>query len=316
MDVDLKALIGKLNPVCRKGLEGAAALCVSQTHYNVEVEHLLLKLLEVPDSDLQRLLRYYEVRTADVTKDLTQAMDKFKRGNSRTPTLSPHILELFREAWTISSLQLGTPEVRTGAMLLALFQREALRVVVLESAPALLRIPGGSLREDAPKIIKGSSEDASPGGGTAAAAHMGAPSTETARPGSDSSALGQFTVDLTARARAGEIDPIRGRYREIRQIIDILMRRRQNNPILTGEAGVGKTAVVEGFALRVANEDVPPSLLNVSVRMLDLGLLQAGAGVRGEFEQRLKNVITEVKGSAQPIIVFIDEAHTMVGAGG
>ncbi len=317
MTNDLKTLIAKLNPVCKKSMESAAALCVSQTHFNVEIEHLITKLLDTPDSDtdIQRILRYYQLQAADVLRDLTKSMEGFKRGNSRTPALSPHILELFREAWTLSSLHLGVSAVRTGALLLALFQHETLRGVVVEAAPTLLRIPGGSLREDIVDIIRGSSEDGLSPASLPGTTTLRDVKSNTTRVQSSTPALDVYTIDLTERARANQIDPIRGRDGEIRQIIDILMRRRQNNPILTGEAGVGKTAVVEGFALRIAQGDVPPALASVSVRVLDLGLLQAGAGMKGEFEERLKTVITEVKGSPQPTILFIDEAHTLIGAG-
>jgi type VI secretion system protein VasG len=314
MQFDLKALIDLLNPVCRKALEAAAGLCVSQTNYNVEIEHVLLKLLELPDTDVQRLLRYYEVPTATVMAELTRAMEQLPRGNCRTPTLSPHIPHWLQEAWLLASLHLGASRVRSGAVLMALLEHDSLRGVLLESAPTLFQMPREALRQDIRDLLRGTGEDVVPVAPTGDIARASA----TAPGGSASKtpALDQYTIDLTARARAGLIDPVQGRDVEIRQTIDILTRRRQNNPILTGEAGVGKTAVVEGFALRVTKGNVPPSLGNISVRVLDLGLLQAGAGVRGEFENRLKAVIPEVKSSPQPIILFIDEAHTMIGAGG
>jgi type VI secretion system protein VasG len=308
--MDLKTLISKLSQPCRKALESAAQLCVSQTHFNVEVEHFLLKLLESADTDFARILRYYDVDVADVTRQLTSAMDKFKRGNNRTPVLSPQVPHMIQEAWVVCSLHLGYNFVRSGGIAQALLDNEALRGVILESAPVLLKLPREKMRDDMAELIRGSSEDAAPG-------TVGAPA--PGRPGasadSKTPALDQYTQDLTAEARAGKIDPVQARDFEIRQIIDILTRRRQNNPILTGDAGVGKTAVVEGFALRVAKGDVPPALQTISVRMLDLGLLQAGAGVRGEFENRLKSVIAEVKASPYPIILFIDEAHTLIGSG-
>lgn len=314
MQFDVKALINTLDPTCRKALEAAAGLCVSQTNYNVEVEHLLLKLLELPDTDVQQLLRYYEIPTTPLHRELTQSMEQLKRGNSRTPTLSPHIPHLLQEAWLLSSLHLGVNQVRSGALLMALLEHESLRGVLLESAPTLLQISRERLRQEIRDLIQGSGED---GIQAAPAADTPSPAPAAAgRTASKTPALDQYTIDLTARARAGLIDPVQGRDFEIRQIIDILTRRRQNNPILTGEAGVGKTAVVEGFALRIAKGDVPLALHNVSLRVLDLGLLQAGAGVRGEFENRLKAVIAEVKSAPQPIILFIDEAHTIIGAGG
>ncbi|MBM3600107.1 MAG: type VI secretion system ATPase TssH [Alphaproteobacteria bacterium] len=314
MGLETRTLIGKLNQTCRKALEGAAELCVGQSHFNVEVEHLLIKLLDVADSDMARILRQYDIDADGLRRDLMAALDRMKRGNTRTPALSPHILTLLQEAWVIASLEMGDQAVRSGTIVAALAGLESLRGLVLESCPTLLRVPRDRLRQDMPELRHGSADDAGPAARPLAPAPAGAPS----RPGQPSKTpnLDQYTIDLSAEARAGKIDPIQGRDAEIRQIVDILTRRRQNNPILTGEAGVGKTAVVEGFALRVARGDVPPGLREVSVRTLDLGLLQAGAGIKGEFENRLKSVIAEVKASPKPIILFIDEAHTMIGAGG
>ena len=310
--MDIKSLISKLSQPCRKALETAAQLSVAQTHFAVEIEHFLIKLLESADTDFLRLLRYYDIDASDVTRELTQAADKFKRGNNRTPVLSPHLPLMLQEAWVVSSLHLGSAHIRSGGIAQALLDNDALRGMIMESAPSLLKLPREKMREDMPELVRGSSDDRGSGltSDSAQAAQAGRSSSDSKTP-----ALDQYTQDLTAQARAGEIDPVQGRDSEIRQIIDILTRRRQNNPILTGDAGVGKTAVVEGFALRVAKGDVPPVLQHIAVRMLDLGLLQAGAGVRGEFENRLKSVIAEVKASPFPIIMFIDEAHTMIGAG-
>lgn len=317
MNTELKALIGKLNPVCRKALEEAAGLCVSQTHYNVEIEHFLLKMMDSPESDLHRLLRYYEVDPSIFKGELTDAMNRLKRGNNRTPALSPHIPRLLQEAWVFSSLHFGGGQIRGGALFLALLDHDYLRGIILESAEELRKIPRQSLRENIRELINGSMEDENGASAPLQQAQEKSPSPAFVRRGpTKTPALDQYTIDLTGRAEAGEIDPVTGRDFEIRQVIDILTRRRQNNPILTGEAGVGKTAVVEGFALRIVRGDVPPPLRNISLRVLDLGLLQAGAGVKGEFENRLKSVISEVKASARPIIIFIDEAHTMIGAGG
>jgi type VI secretion system protein VasG len=310
MSVNLKSLIGKLNDTSRSALEAAAGLCLTRTHYDVDVEHLFLKLSDVPDTDLQRLLRHYEIDTARLSRDLTRALDRFKTGNARTPALSPRIPRLIAEAWTIASIDFGAPQVRSGHLLLALLENEDLARLARESSEVFQKISVEELHRHLPDLVAGSSEDK--------AQAQTAP--EAARPAvagvSQTPALDQYTIDLTGRARQGDIDPVLGRDFEIRQLVDILTRRRQNNPILTGEAGVGKTAVVEGLALRIVAGDVPPPLLNVSLRGLDLGLLQAGAGVRGEFENRLKSVIAEVKAAPQPIILFIDEAHTMIGAGG
>jgi type VI secretion system protein VasG len=310
MSVNLKSLVGKLNDTCRSALEAAAGLCLTRTHYDVDIEHLFLKLSDMPDTDLQRLLRHYEIELARLSRDLTRALDRFKTGNARTPALSPRIPRLIGDAWTIASIDFGASQIRSGHLLLALFENEELARLARESSDVFQKISVEELHKHLPDLVAGSAED------TADA--QTAP--ETGQPGvagvSKTPALDQYTIDLTARARQGGIDPVLGRDFEIRQLVDILTRRRQNNPILTGEAGVGKTAVVEGLALRIVAGDVPPPLRNVSLRVLDLGLLQAGAGVRGEFENRLKSVIAEVKAAPQPIILFIDEAHTMIGAGG
>ena len=309
MSSELRTLIGKLNPVVKRALETAAALCVAQTHYNVEVEHLLLRLLDVPGNDVAPIFRYYAVDAGDVSRQLTAALDRFDRGNSRTPAMSPQILRLLREGWVISTLHLEATAIRSGALLFALYDDDALRTTILESCPVLAKISRDSLRETLRELIRDSSEEtASPAGEPARAAADKRPVATTA--------LDKYTIDLTAEARAGKIDPIRSRDAEIRQVIDILTRRRQNNPILVGDAGVGKTAVAEGFALRIVAGAVPEPLRDISLRILDLGLLQAGAGVKGEFEERLESVIAEVKAAAKPVILFIDEAHTLIGAGG
>ena len=299
---ELHVIVGKLDGVCRSAFEAAVALCVSQTHYNVEIEHLLLKLLDVANSDVPLILDSYNIATSDVIAQLERSIEGFARGNGRTPSLSPHLTHMLREAWLHASLTLQSPYIRSAAMLLAIVDDERLRATMLEPVSALSRIPRESLRESAAARVKSSIEQAAPG------EHAPAQS-------SASTALERFTVDLTAEARAGRIDPIRGRDTEIRQVLDILARRRQNNPILVGDAGVGKTAVVEGLALRIVAGDAPPSLRDIALRALDLGLLQAGAGVKGEFEQRLEDVIAEVKGSEQKVILFIDEAHMLIGAG-
>ena len=315
MKVNLKALIGRLNDPCRSALEGAAGLCLSRTNYDVEIEHLLLKLMEAADSDLARILRQYEIDPSRLSKDITRALDRLKTGNSRTPALSPRIPQLVEDAWLLASVDFGASKIRSGHLVLALLANEDLSRLAREVSKEFANVSVESLRKNLADITAGTAEDK-------AAVALGAPSTgagvagESAATPGKTQALDQYTVDLTAKARKGAIDPVLGRDFEIRQVIDILTRRRQNNPIMTGEAGVGKTAVVEGFALRIAKGDVPEPLKNVSVRTLDLGLLQAGAGVKGEFENRLKSVIDEVKASAQPIILFIDEAHTMIGAGG
>jgi type VI secretion system protein VasG len=311
MNVNLKSLVGRLNSTCRGALEGAAGLCLSRTNYDVEIEHLLAKLLEIENTDFQKILRHYECSIDRLTRDVNAALNRLKTGNSRTPGLSEHLPRWFEQAWLLASVEYAEARIRSSHLLLALLANENLARIARDISRELNNISIESLRSNLPQIIAGSREEKE-------SATISEAKSTTASSASSSSgkALDQYTEDLTQKAREGKIDPIRGRDFEIRQIVDILMRRRQNNPILTGEAGVGKTAVVEGFALRVAHGDVPEPLRNVSVRALDLGLLQAGAGIKGEFESRLKNVIDEVKSSPQPIILFIDEAHTLIGAGG
>ncbi|RMG02076.1 MAG: type VI secretion system ATPase TssH [Acidobacteria bacterium] len=310
MNVNLKSLVSRLNSTCRGALEGAAGLCLSRTNYDVEIEHLLAKLLEIENTDFQKILRHYECSIDRLTRDVNAALNRLKTGNSRTPGLSEHLPRWFEQAWLLASVEYAEARIRSSHLLLALLANENLARIARDISRELNNISIESLRSNLPQIIGGSREEKE------SAAFYDTASTTGSSASSSSKALDQYTEDLTQKAREGKIDPIRGRDFEIRQIVDILMRRRQNNPILTGEAGVGKTAVVEGFALRVAHGDVPEPLRNVSVRALDLGLLQAGAGIKGEFENRLKNVIDEVKSSPQPIILFIDEAHTLIGAGG
>jgi type VI secretion system protein VasG len=311
--VDLKSLVGRLNDQCRRSLEAAAGLTLSRSNFNVEIEHWLMKLLEAPDTDLLAILRQYEIEPSRLATEMTRVLDRLKTGNTRAPALSPHVVQLAREAWMLASLDYGAARVRSGHLLCALLSEESLAPLAREASAQLARIAPEQLRRELPKITAGTAEAA---GAEAIASEAAGEVASGGGPRPGTAALDQFTIDLTQRAREGKIDPVLGRDPEIRQVIDILTRRRQNNPILTGEAGVGKTAVVEGFALRIAAGDVPPALKNVVLRTLDLGLLQAGAGVKGEFENRLKSVIEEVKSSPQPIIMFIDEAHTLIGAGG
>ncbi|WIM12892.1 type VI secretion system ATPase TssH [Enhydrobacter sp.] len=312
--IELKPLIGRLNDVCRRALEAAAGITSLRTHYNVEIEHLLIGLLDRPDTDIAAILRKWEIEPARLLADLNRSLDRLKTGNARAPALSPDIVDIVKEAWLLASVEQGASRVRSGHLLWALLADEMLARRARESSAHLARIPPDALKADYLALCANTAEAAqatSQAVGSEAAATGGG----EARPGG-SAALDQFTIDLTAQARGGKIDPIVGRDFEIRQMVDILTRRRQNNPILTGEAGVGKTAVVEGLALRIAEGDVPPALRDVTLRTLDLGLLQAGAGVKGEFENRLKSVIEETRASAKPIVLFIDEAHTLIGAGG
>jgi type VI secretion system protein VasG len=315
MSVNLRALISKLNPATRGAIDSAAGLCLSRTHYDVEVEHFLVKLLDNTDSDFAFIVKHYALDRSRLASDLAKSLDHLKTGNARTPAISPHVLRMLTEAWTLGSIDYGATQVRTGHTILALLADDDLARMVKEISREFTKIPVESLRKDLPAVTSSSAEEAQ----AARAAASGAPADAAGgprTPGGKSPNLDAYTVNLTERAKQGKIDQVLGRDFEIRQVIDILLRRRQNNPILVGEAGVGKTAVIEGFALRIANDDVPAVLRNVTLRTLDLALLQAGAGVKGEFENRLKGLIDEVKNSPTPIILFIDEAHTMIGAGG
>ena len=309
--LDLRSLIGRLNDTCRKALESAAGLCLSNTHYEVEVEHFLLKLLENTDTDLQKVLRHYGIDEAHVVRDLSVAIEDFKTGNARTPALSPAIAKMVEQAWLHASVEFHSSAARSGHVLLALLSDTESARSLIDSSNEFEKVNSDELRDHFTDLTAGSQEERDDVDYPAPRSNIEPP---LSMKGSKS--LDRFTINLTERARQGQVDPVLGRDFEIRQMVDILIRRRQNNPILTGEAGVGKTAVVEGFALRIADGDVPPPLQGVAIHTLDLGLLQAGAGIKGEFEQRLKSVIDEVKASPVPIILFIDEAHTLIGAGG
>jgi type VI secretion system protein VasG len=311
----LKTLVNKLNPICKRALEAAAGLCLSRSNYNIEIEHYLLKLIEVADGDVPRILKQFEINQGVTVRELTKSLDRLKTGNARAPEISADIVEWLRETWVMTSLNFQSARIRSGHLLTALLSHANLARRLLDDCPSLKNIKVEQLIANIATLLRETGEEQydvaeTASGVPSATAPGGAPV------GGKTPALDQYTMNLTERAKKGEIDPVIGRDFEIRQVIDILTRRRQNNPILTGEAGVGKTAVVEGFALQIVAGDVPPPLKNVAVRTLDLGLLQAGAGVKGEFENRLKQVIQEVKSSPQPIILFIDEAHTMIGAGG
>lgn len=303
--VDIKSLLSLLNPYCTRSLEGAAGLCVSRTHYEVTVEHLIAKLLEEPQADLCLILRHFDLDAGRVRKAVDQTIEELRTGNAGKPVFSPLLLEWFQEAYLLASVDLGETRIRSGALLLA-FLTKPTQLASGRYVDLLRSIGREALLAQFGNIVKGSIEHPAPGE---------KPSGET-RVAGDGTALARFCTDFTQKAAAGEIDPVFGRDREIYQMIDILARRRKNNPIVVGEAGVGKTAVVEGLALRIVEGDVPDLLKGVSILGLDMGLLQAGAGVKGEFENRLKSVINEVKASAKPIILFIDEAHTLIGAGG
>jgi type VI secretion system protein VasG len=315
MSNSLKTLISKLNDTCRRAAERAAGLCMARGNYEVDLEHLLLALLENEGSDLSRILHRCAVSASGVERELNTEIDRFKTGNTRTPVFSAHIPRLFEQAWLIASLDARLPRIRSGHLLLALLTAPELAQLASRGSRLLAGLPVAELRHRFDDLTAGSAEAVEPVGAVAPPEHSD-PLIAAQPAAARSPALDQFTTHLTQRARDGKLDPVIGRDGEIRQLIDILLRRRQNNPILTGEAGVGKTAVVEGLALRIAAGDVPESLVAVELHVLDMGLLQAGASVKGEFENRLKNVIDEVRQSPRPIILFIDEAHTLIGAGG
>jgi type VI secretion system protein VasG len=310
--VDLRSLLQKLNPTCTRALEGAAGMCVSRGHYEVQIEHVMLRLLEDRESDLAQIFPHFDVVPARVIGAAETALERLKTGASGKPVFSPTLITWLEESFLLGAVDLGQARIRSGSLLLDLVLRRG-RTAIEDHTDELDKIRGDELKRDFARIVSGSAED------QLAAAQAEATPT---RPGAAAAAaageeaLSRFTEDFTAKARAGRIDPIVGRDHEIRQMIDVLSRRRKNNPIIVGEAGVGKTAVVEGFAARVAEGDVPKSLQGVRVLNLDMGLLQAGASMKGEFENRLKNVIKEVQAAATPTILFIDEAHTMIGAGG
>jgi type VI secretion system protein VasG len=322
MDINLKTLIGKLNDTTRAAATRAAGICVGFGQYEVDIEHLFLALLEQPDSDFVVAAGQSGISLAAFETDMRREVERLPGGSTRTPVFSRHLPVLFEHAWLIASLGSAAPgreqRIRSGHLLLALLTEPGLAQLAHRASDCFGDFPLDRLKHDFDQLTRGSAEapagmdDAAPraaaGGDPVGELHAIAPGRTPA--------LDQYTSCLTARAREGKVDPVIGRDPEIRQVIDILMRRRQNNPILTGEAGVGKTAVVEGLALRIAAGDVPDVLRGVEIHTLDMGLLQAGASVKGEFENRLKNVIGEVGKSLHPIILFIDEAHTMIGAGG
>lgn len=304
---DFKKLLQKLDDHTTRALEAAAGFTITRTHYEVCVEHLLLKLLEDGSGDIPRILAHFGVESGRFWEALTKRLEGFRSGNTGRPTFSPILLQLVESAWIAGSVHHDLMQIRSGHLLEALLDSEGLRLE--EYVDVLSPVKPDELRKDFLSIVAGSAEDVT--------SKIAAAKRDLEMPKREGqSALELYTTDITGNAREGRIDPVFGRDKEIRQIIDILSRRRKNNPILVGEAGVGKTAVVEGLALRIVQGDVPSSLAGVDIRGLDLGLLQAGAGVKGEFENRLKSVITQVKESAKPIILFIDEAHTLIGAGG
>jgi type VI secretion system protein VasG len=320
-DISRVALFGKLNSLAYKSIESATVFCKLRGNPYVELVHWFHQILQQSNSDIACIVRAFNLDSGRLAQNFTEALDRLPRGATSISDLSAHIEDATERAWVWSTLKFGAAQIRSGHLLLAILKNPSLKNVLAGSSREFDKVQPDRLAEDFEKIVAGSPE------GALAATDGSQLSQQGATPGEVSGALPpaqlgkqealqRFTVDLTEQARQGKIDPVVGRDEEIRQIVDILMRRRQNNPILTGEAGVGKTAVVEGFARRIAAGDVPPSLKDVSLRALDVGLLQAGASMKGEFEQRLRQVIDEVQASARPVVLFIDEVHTLVGAGG
>jgi type VI secretion system protein VasG len=318
-EIKRSILFGKLNPIAYKAVESATIFCKMRGNPYVELVHWLNQIFQLADSDLHRIIKHFGLNTSRLATDLTAALDRLPRGATSISDFSPHLEEAVQQGWVFGSLLFGENRVRTGHVVVAMLKSPSLRNIFLNLSGEYSNIKAETLSDGFAKITAGSPEESLGAADQAGAGGVAPGETSGAMAPAGmgkQEALGKFSVDLTDKARKGEIDPILGRDEEIRQIVDILMRRRQNNPILTGEAGVGKTAVVEGFALRIAAGDVPPALKEVSLRTLDLGLLQAGASMKGEFENRLRQVIDEVQASPKPIILFIDEAHTLIGAGG
>ena len=319
-EISRTALFGKLNNLAYKGVESATVFCKMRGNPYVELTHWLHQILQLQDSDLHRIIKHFGLNASHVARDFTDSLDCLPAGSTAISDFSSHVEEAVEQGWLYASLKYGSNQVRTGHLIVGIIKTIALRNTLHTISSEFKKINSDTLLDEFNTIVSGSPEDAMHAQDGSALAGNAAPGESSgaippAQMGKQA-ALQQFSVDITEAARNGEIDPIVGRDDEIRQIIDILMRRRQNNPILTGEAGVGKTAVVEGFALRIAAGDVPEPLQDVSIRTLDLGLLQAGASMKGEFENRLRQVIEEVQASEKPIILFIDEAHTLIGAGG
>ena len=319
-EISRVALFGKLNELGYKAVEGATVFCKMRGNPYVELVHWFAQLLQVNESDLQKIIQHFNIDQGRLAADMTAALDALPRGASSISDLSPHLEDATERAWVYGSLLYNASQVRTGHLIIGILKTRELKNILLGISAEFAAIKVDELTEDFDSITDGSPEErmrpqdgSATGGGAAPGEASGAMA--PASMGKEE-ALAQFCTDMTEQAREGEIDPIVGRDEEIRQIVDVLMRRRQNNPILTGEAGVGKTAVVEGFALRIARGDVPPALKEARLLALDVGLLQAGASMKGEFENRLRAVIDEVQASTVPIIMFIDETHTLVGAGG
>ncbi|MFM0363480.1 type VI secretion system ATPase TssH [Paraburkholderia sediminicola] len=305
-NISRAVMFGKLDTLSFRAMESATTFCRLRGNPYVELVHWLHQLLQLPDSDLHRVIRHFGVEIAVLAHDLTDALDRLPRGSTSITDISSQLEEAVERGWVYGSLLFDAQKVRSAHVLVGALQTPALRNALRGISREFDRVKQDELADDFARVLDGSPE---------AALEPVVTRPQNTPPGTQV-ALQRFTIDLTEEARAGKLDPIVGRDDEIRQVIDILMRRRQNNPLLTGEAGVGKTAVVEGLAHRIVAGDVPPALRDVTLRTLDVALLQAGAGVKGEFEARLRQVLEEVQSAERAVILFIDEAHTLIGAGG
>jgi type VI secretion system protein VasG len=316
-EISRSSLFGKLNSLAYKAIEGATVFCKLRGNPYVELVHWIQQILQTQDTDLHRIVRHFELDPSRLAKDVTDALDRLPRGATSISDLSAHVENAVERGWVYATLMFGEPRVRTGHLVVGMMKTPSLRNALMAISKQFEKIKPDTLTDDFAKIVSGSPEDrlGASDGSSMAGPGEASDAMAPAQMGKQE-ALKRFATNLTERALKGDIDPVSGRDEEIRQVVDILMRRRQNNPILTGEAGVGKTAVVEGFAIRLARGDVPPPLKDVSLYTLDIGLLQAGASMKGEFENRLRQVIDEVQASPKPIILFVDEAHTLIGAGG
>jgi type VI secretion system protein VasG len=315
-EISRTTLFGKLNTLAFKAIEGATTFCKLRGNPYVELVHWVQQILNTNDSDWHRIIRHFDVNASRLAKDITDALDRLPRGATSIQDFSPHVENAVERGWVYATLMFGDSRVRTGHLMVGILHTPTLRNTLLGISRQFEQVKLERLSDEFNKIVAGSPEDNLSANDGSSLAAPGEASGAMSPAAGKQEALRRYATDLTEKARKGEIDPVSGRDEEIRQIVDILMRRRQNNPILTGEAGVGKTAVVEGFAIRLARGDVPPALKDVSLLVLDIGLLQAGASMKGEFENRLRQVIDEVQSSPKPIILFIDEAHTLIGAGG
>jgi len=318
-EISRVALFGKLNPLVYKTIEGATVFCKLRGNPYVELVHWMTQLLENNASDVHAIVRHYALDAAVLARDVTAALDRLPRGSTALSDFSEHIPDAIERAWVYGSLQFGDGAVRSSYLLLGMLKTQHLRNALLAISREFAKIKVDDFSEELESVVgKTGEQGLGPQDGSGLSGGQPGEVSGAMAPAAmgKQEAIKKYTIDLTAKALKNEMDPVTGRDEEIRQIVDILMRRRQNNPILTGEAGVGKTAVVEGFAQRLARGDVPPQLQGVSLLSLDLGLLQAGASMKGEFEQRLRQLIDEVQASPKPIILFIDEVHTLVGAGG